>query len=443
MNTHVIITSKDILKLAIPAIIAGIAEPLISITDLAIVGNMKGDTVTALAAVGLVGTFLSAIIWTLAQTKTSISAIVSLAVGENTLERINGLIPQVIWINILLGVLIYVVTAPIAATIFNWYEAQGEVLQVASEYYKVRALGFPFTLCAFALFGIFRGLQNTSWAMIASICGAALNIILDLVLVYGIEGWIPAQGVLGAAYASLSAQILMMLIALFFLYRKTPFFLKMMQWTPHEKLKKHLSLTFNFFLRTAAINIAIYLSYRYANGYGVTAAATHAILMNVWLFFSFLVDGFANAGNALGGRLLGARDAHSLRYLARMTTRYGVLIALILVAVCAVLYNVIPDAFTEDLAVKSLMKNTFWIVLLMQPINAVAFVYDGIFKGWGQAAYLRNLLIILTLAVFIPVLVATDYLGWELKAVWAAFFAWMIGRSVVLFFKFKIRVEAL
>jgi Na+-driven multidrug efflux pump len=126
-----------------------------------------------------------------------------------------------------------------------------------------------------------------------------------------------------------------------------------------------------------------------------------------------------------------------------MTTRYGVLIALILVAVCAVLYNVIPDAFTEDLAVKSLMKNTFWIVLLMQPINAVAFVYDGIFKGWGQAAYLRNLLIILTLAVFIPVLVATDYLGWELKAVWAAFFAWMIGRSVVLFFKFKTRVATL
>lgn len=443
MKTTINITASDILKLAIPAIIAGIAEPLISLTDLLIIGNMKGDTVTALAAVGLVGTFLSAIIWTLAQTKTSISSIVSRALGDQTIGSINNLIPQVIWINIVLGLLIYAVTFPFASTIFSWYDAQGEILQISAEYYQIRAIGFPFTLCAFALFGIFRGLQNTSWAMTASLCGAVLNIILDLVLVYGVDGFIPAQGVVGAAYASLCAQVLMMLIAIYFLYRKTPFFLDIKLWKPHDKLKHHIILTFNFFLRTAAINVAIYLSYRYANGYGVTAAATHAILMNVWLFFSFLVDGFANAGNALGGKLLGAKDANSLRYLARMTTRYGVLIAIILVVVCAIFYNIIPTAFTDDPAVKSLMKNTFWIVLLMQPINAVAFVYDGIFKGWGQAAYLRNLLILLTILVFIPVLMIGDYLEWELKAVWVAFFAWMIGRSVVLFFKFRSRVESL
>lgn len=443
MNTSVNITSKDILRLAIPAIIAGIAEPLISITDLAIVGNMTGDTVTALAAVGLVGTFLSAIIWTLAQTKTSISAIVSRAVGDNTLDRIHNLIPQVIWINIALGILIYAVTAPLATTIFTWYDAQGAVLDIASQYYSVRAIGFPFTLCAFALFGIFRGLQNTSWAMTASISGAVLNIILDILLVYGVDGWIPAMGVMGAAYASLSAQFLMMVIAIYFLYRKTPFFLKLKQWQPHNKLRMHISLTVNFFLRTAAINIAIYLSYKYANGYGITAAATHAILMNIWLFFSFLVDGFANAGNALGGKLLGSRDAHSLRYLARTTSLYGIAIAVILSLICAALYSVIPTYFTNDVEVLEMMNDVFWIVLLMQPINAVAFVYDGIFKGWGQAVYLRNLLIILTLVVFVPTLLITDYLEWQLKAVWAAFFAWMIGRALVLFFKFKSRVAAL
>jgi putative MATE family efflux protein len=443
VKTTVNISSKDILNLAIPAIIAGIAEPLISLTDLVIIGNMKGDTVTALAAVGLVGTFLSAIIWTLAQTKTSISAIVSRAVGDQTIARINGLIPQVIWINITLGVFIYVITAPAAAMIFSWYDAQGQVLEISSQYYKIRAIGFPFTLCAFALFGVFRGLQNTSWAMIASICGAVLNIILDIVLVYGIDGIIPAQGIVGAAYASLCAQILMMFIAVYFLYRKTPFFLKITQWTPHEKFKQHLYLTFNFFVRTLAINSAIYLSYRYANGYGITAAATHAILMNIWLFFSFLVDGFANAGNALGGKLLGSKDAASLKYLARTTTLYGVGMALLLTLICAAFYKAIPGYFTDDVAVIEMMIDVFWIVLVMQPFNAVAFVYDGIFKGWGQAVYLRNLLIILTVVLFIPSLLITDYLGWELKAVWTAFFVWMIGRAVVLFFKFRSRVGAL
>ena len=105
----------DILKLALPAIIAGIAEPLISITDLAIIGRIENNTVAALSAVGLVGSFLSAIIWTLAQTKTSISSIVSNALGENRLSKITDLVPQVIWINIIAGDILYFATAPFSA----------------------------------------------------------------------------------------------------------------------------------------------------------------------------------------------------------------------------------------------------------------------------------------------------------------------------------------
>ncbi|MGB5983529.1 MAG: MATE family efflux transporter [Nonlabens sp.] len=430
------ITIKDILRLAIPAIIAGIAEPLISITDLAVIGKMEKGAIAALSAVGLVGSFLNAIIWTLAQTKTSISSIASNALGENRLEKIRNLIPQVIWINIAAGILIYAVTAPFASFIFTLYEADGAVLDVSISYYQIRALGFPITLCAFSIFGIFRGLQNTSWAMVASLSGGGLNILLDIILVHGITGWIEPQGVAGAAYASLAAQFLMMSIAIYFLYKKTRFSLKLSQWRPHEKLKKHLSLTGNFFLRTLAINVAIYLSYRFANGYSPAAAATHAILMNIWLFFSFFVDGFANAGNAIGGRLLGSKDPQGLRYLAKTTIIYGVVIASILILSCFTLYDYIPTFFTTEPPVLALLNATFWIVLIMQPINAVAFVYDGIFKGWGAASYLRNLLFLLTILVFIPTLYLTDYLGWELKAIWTAFFLWMIGRAAVLHFKF-------
>jgi MATE family multidrug resistance protein len=431
------INTSQILKLAIPAIIAGIAEPLISITDLAIIGKMEGDTTNALAAIGLVGTFLSAIIWTLAQTKTSISSIVSNTLGANQLEKINDLIPQVVWLNIVLGILIYLVTAPIATLIFSSYKAQGDVLSIASSYYQVRALGFPMTLCAFAIFGIFRGLQNTSWAMIASLSGAVVNILLTLTLVYGIDGVIPSYGVMGAAYGSLVAQLVMLLIAVYFLYKNTIFSIKLTLWQPHEKLRKHIGLTANFFLRTVAINVAIYFSYRFANDYGVAEVAAHAVLMNIWLLFSFLVDGFANAGNAIGGKLLGSKDAESLKYLANKTSLYGVVIAVLLAIICALLYTALGNRFTDDPEVLEIIANTLWIVLLMQPINAVAFVYDGIFKGWGEASYLRNLLWLLTALVFLPVLFLLDYLGWDLYAVWFAFFAWMIGRAAILFFKFK------
>jgi len=437
------ITTKDILKLAFPAIIAGIAEPVISITDIAIIGNMEGNSVDSLAAVGLAGTFLSTIIWTLAQTKTSISSIISKAIGNDGLNKINALIPQVIWINILLGLGIYAITAPLASFIFSLFKAQGEVLEMTTSYYQLRALGFPLTLSAFAIFGIFRGLQNTHWAMIASISGALVNVVLDYLLVNGIDGWFSGMGLTGAAVASLFAQATMLVIALFYFFNHTPFTLWIQQWKPHVQLGHHIKLTANFFLRTLAINVCIYLSNTYATGYGVEELATHAILMNIWLFFSFFIDGFANAGNAIGGKLLGARDRASLNYLAVKTNSFGVGVSIVLALVCALFYTQIGGWFTDNARVDALFMDTFFIILLMQPINAVAFVYDGIFKGWGEAPYLRNLLLGVTFVLFVPVLLLFDYFGFELKAIWIAFFAWMIGRAVLLHLKFRKRLEAM
>lgn len=443
MKNGININTKDILKLAFPAIIAGIAEPLISLTDVAVIGNMDDNAVEGLLAVGLVGSFLSAIIWTLAQTKTSLSSIVSKAVGEQTAQSLKPLIPQAVWLNIALGILIYAVTAPLATYIFTLYNATDHVLELSVDYYQIRAIGFPITLSAFAIFGVFRGLQNTSWAMMASLCGALVNVVLDYVLVYGIADLIPSYGVMGAAYASLVAQLVMLLIAVFYLYHKTPFSLSLSSKVIHPKLKNHIALAANFFLRTAAINLAIFLSYRYASGYGETYGAAHAIMMNIWLFFSFFIDGFANAGNAIGGKLLGSRDAISLRYLAKKTTTYGVVVAITLALLCATLYTFIGNQFTDDEVVLTIFLNVFWMVLIMQPINAVAFVFDGIFKGWGEASYLRNLLFILTLGVFIPTLLIADFLGWKLHAIWLAFTFWMIGRAVVLYLKFQNRVNSI
>ncbi|BAO54614.1 MATE family efflux transporter [Nonlabens marinus] len=443
MKSTINISTSDILKLAFPAIIAGIAEPVISITDIAIIGNMENNSVDALAAVGLAGAFLSTIIWTLAQTKTSISSIVSKALGKDTLNKVDALIPQVIWINIALGLGVYAITVPFASFIFSLYGAQGEVLEMTASYYQLRAIGFPLTLSAFAIFGIFRGLQNTSWAMIASISGALVNVVLDILLVNGIEGWFLGMGLTGAAIASLFAQVTMLVIALFYFFNRTPFTLWIQQWKPHLQLSHHIKLTANFFLRTLAINICIYLSYRYATGYGVEEAATHAILMNIWLFFSFFIDGFANAGNAIGGKLLGSRDRESLKYLALKTNSFGVGVSITLSLMCALLYYQVGDWFTDDSAVQQLFIQTFFIILLMQPVNAVAFVYDGIFKGWGEAPYLRNLLLGVTLLLFIPTLLLFDFFGFELKAIWIAFFAWMIGRALLLHLKFKKRLDAM
>ncbi|RAV28296.1 MATE family efflux transporter [Sinomicrobium soli] len=430
------VSFREINKLAIPAIIAGIAEPLISLTDIAVIGHVDEHPVEALAAAGIVGSFLSAIIWIVAQAKTAISATVSRHLGEGRLNAVKTLVPQAIAFNLLLSLLILAVTSFLAGFIFRAYNAEGLILQYCTGYYRIRALGYPVTLVTFAIFGVFRGLQNTWWAMSASLAGAVVNVALDYALVYGINGLLPAMHLQGAAYASLCSQLVMLLIALYFYGRHTPFSFRL-SLRVNPRLKGLLLMSFNLFIRAAALNIAIYMANSYATGYGKNYIAAQSMLMNIWLFFSFFVDGYANAGNAISGRLLGAGDYRRLWYLCKDTCKYAIAIALVLMAVCGVFYDAIGLVFNKDPMVLALFGSVFWMVLLMQPLNAVAFMFDGIFKGLGEAAYLRNVLLTATFLGFVPVLFITDALQWKLHGIWMAFTVWMLIRGGALVFKFR------
>ncbi len=430
------VSFKNINKIAIPAIIAGIAEPLISLTDIAVIGNVGEHSIEALAAAGIVGSFLSAIIWIVAQTKTAISAIVSQHLGANRLHAVKTLIPQAIAFNFLFSLLIYATTAFFARAIFSAYNAEGLILQYSEDYYQIRALGYPLTLVTFAIFGIFRGLQNTLWAMKCSLTGAAVNVALDYLLVYGVEGLIPPMHLKGAAYASLAAQATMLIMAFWFFFRKTPFHLKL-SFNINPRMKGLLLMAANLFVRTAALNFAIYLANAYATDYGKNYIAAQSILMNIWLFFSFFIDGYANAGNAIGGKLLGAREYKNLWELSKKISKYAVFIALILMGICAIFYNQIGLLFNKEDSVLMLFSSVFWIVLIMQPVNAIAFMFDGIFKGLGEAKYLRNVLLAATFLGFTPALLISDYFGLKLYAIWIAFFVWMLIRSSTLVIYFR------
>ncbi|UOB19266.1 MATE family efflux transporter [Abyssalbus ytuae] len=430
------INFKEINKLAIPAIIAGIAEPLISLTDVAIIGNVKENAVEALAAAGIVGSFISAIIWIVAQTKTAISAIVSQHFGAKRIHAVKTLVPQVIAFNFLFSIIIYITTSWFAKAIFSAYNAEGLILNYAQDYYNIRALGYPLTLVTFALFGVFRGLQNTVWAMICSITGGIVNVILDYILVYGIEGYLPALHLKGAAYASVIAQAVILILALFFFFTRTPFSLKLRR-KINPNMKVLLIMSANLFVRTAALNFAIYLANAYATNYGKNYIAALSVLMNIWLFFAYFIDGYANAANALSGKLLGAGEYKKLWFLSKDISKYAIVISFFIILFCFIFYSKIGLIFNKDEEVLFLFSSVFWIVLLMQPINAIAFVFDGIFKGLGEAQYLRNVLLAATFVGFWPVLIISDYFKLNLYGIWIAFTVWMLIRSSALVIKFR------
>lgn len=430
------ITFKGINKLAIPAIIAGIAEPILSITDTAIVGNLTVNPTEALAAVGIAGSFISAMIWILAQTRSAISATISKYLGAKKLDEIASLPAQIIGINLILSGIICFITLFFVDEIFRLYNASGLILQYSIDYYKIRAIGFPLTLFVFSVFGVFRGLQNTYWPMVISIIGAVLNIGLDFVLVFGIEGFIAPMNVKGAAWASVIAQAVMAILSLILLLKKTPFNLKL-SFTFNKEIKNLLGLSLNLMGRALALNIALYLANAYATKYGNNYIAAQTIAFQIWLFFAFFIDGYSSVGDIVSGKLLGEKNYKKLWRLSVKLSRYSIVVSMILALFCAVFYFPIGRLFSKDPLVLQSFYSIFWMVLIMQPINAIAFVFDGIFKGLGEAATLRNLLLFATFLGFIPVLLIGDYFNLKLYAIWLAFTVWMLMRAGILVFKFR------
>jgi len=429
------ISHKKINQLAVPALVAGIAEPLLSITDIAIIGNIENNAIESLAAVGIVGAFISMLIWVFGQIRSAISSIISQYLGANKLDEVKTLPAQAIAIIIFMSFVVIAVTYPFSENIFRFYNASGSILEYCISYYNIRIFGFPFSLFTFAVFGIFRGLQNTYYPMIIACTGAVLNIGLDYAFVYGIEGYIPAMYVDGAAYASVIAQFSMALLSVILLLKKTSIPLKITL-PVHPEIKRLLGMILNLFVRTLALNLALYFGTAYATSYGKEYIAAYTIGLNLWLLGAFMIDGYASVGNILSGKLLGEKNYKALLELNKKLIKYAFILGIIFILLGVILYKPIGMIFTKEQTVLEQFYTIFWVILAMQPLCAITFIFDGTFKGMGEMKYLRNVLIFATTLGFLPTLIFFDYLDFKLYAIWIAFTVWMFCRGIFLYFKF-------
>ena len=429
------INFKSINKLAIPATIAGIAEPLLSITDTAIVGNIPVDGLESLAAAGIVGSFLSMLIWILGQTRSAISAIISQYLGAGRIEEVKTLPAQAIFLNIGLSIVVLLSTIFIVKDIFELLNATGKILEYCVSYYSIRVWGFPLTLFVFAVMGIFRGLQNTYYPMLIAIVGAVLNVGLDFAFVYGIEGFIEPMYLEGAAWASLLAQGIMAVMAFLLLVTKTDISLKL-KLPVHDELGRLVVMSLNLFVRALALNTALILAVREATQLGPKFIGAHTIAINIWLFSAFFIDGYSAAGNIMGGRLLGEKNYKGLWQLAKKIMLYGLLVSVILMIAGFLFYKPIGLIFSKETVVLNAFYSIFFIVILGLPMNTVAFIFDGIFKGMGEMKYLRNTLLAATFLGFVPVLFIGKYMNLGLYGIWIAFTVWMVIRGGALVVKF-------
>ena len=376
------------------------------------------------------------LIWVLGQTRGALASIVSQYLGANSLHEVKSLPAQAILIITSFSLLIIACTYPFASHIFRFYNASQLILDYCVDYYRIRVFGFPFTLFTIAVFGTFRGVLNTYYPMVIALLGTITNIVLDVLLVYGFFDIIPALHIKGAAYASLISQVLMALVSTYLLLIKTNIPLKA-KFPFHPEIKRFLGMVLNLFVRTLALNVTLYLGTSYSTALGKSYIAAYTIAINLWFLGAFIIDGYASAGGILSGKLLGSKDYRILLKLGNKLLMYGIVIGVILAILGSGFYYPLGRLFSRDENVLKEFYNIFWIVLAMQPICAIAFIYDSIFKGLGKMKALRNLLLVATFFVFIPVLYLLDILEWQLYGVFAALYAWIIARSFPLVYIFK------
>ena len=427
---------SDIQKLAIPALISGIAEPILSITDTIIVGNMDENATISLGAVGIVGSFISMLIWVFGQTRSVIASIIAQALGQKKLGEVKDLPAQGILIIIFSSFLIILLTYFNSEGLFKFYNASGNLLKFCVEYFNIRVWGLPFTLLTIGIFGIFRGLQNTYYPMIIAIVGTILNIVLDIILVYGVEGFIDPMFIQGAAYASLLAQISMAFLAVILLYKKTNIKLAV-KFPFNPKIKSFMQMFGNLVIRTASLNVTLYFCNAFATKYGDEFIAAYTIAINLWFLVAFIIDGYSSAGTILSGKLYGEKSYGVLMKFGNDLTKIGVKIGIIMCIIGFIFYYPLGRIFNNDPVVLQEFYNIFWIVLAMLPLCSIAFIFDGLYKGLGWMKDLRNVLLFSTFIIFVPFVILFDHYELGLHGIFYAFTLWILSRSIPLIIKFR------
>ncbi|MGW4640819.1 MATE family efflux transporter [Sphaerisporangium sp. NPDC004334] len=414
--------SQEILRLAVPAFGALVAEPLFILVDYAIVGRLG---TASLGALGIAGAALTTLVNICVFLAYGTTAAVARQVGAGNLVRavkqgIDGL-----WLATAIGLALIVVCWPLSPWIVQWFGAVAEVSGPAVAYLRISLFGVPAMLVVLAGTGILRGLQDTVTPLAVSVGSFALNAVLNAVFVLGFH-W----GIAGSAWGTVTAQGLGALVYLVVVARAAR--------RHRVSLRPDLAgvrasgtAGIALIIRTVCLRVVLLAATAVATRMGVAQLAAHAIATQIWSLLAYALDAIAIAGQAITGRTLGAGRSDHTRAATRTMVVWGVGCGMVLGAATLALRPVIPHLFGADAAVSAELVAVLWPVALLQPVAGVVFVLDGVLIGAGDRRYLAWASAITT-AVYLPAAYAVVHLGGGLVALWAALGVWMAARLVTL-----------
>ena len=429
--------NSQILRLAIPSIMANITIPLVGIVDTAIVGHIANATYIGGIAIGTM--LFDLLYWNFGFLRVGTSGMTAQAYGRGDGVECARLLTQSVSIALIGAAVLWLIQWLFVTAVLAIVPCSTEVAAFAREYFFIRIWAAPATLSLMAFKGWFIGMQDTVSPMITDIVVNVVNMTVSYVLaVY------TPLGALGVAYGTLVAQFTGLLLALvlcLFKYKKVVREIvrllcdKAIRLFGDKEMKRFMSLNANLFVRSLCFMV-VYVGFTsLASQYGDVELAVSTIMMKLFMLFSYFVDGFAYAGEALVGKEWGASRSlasspHRLVRIVRLLFAWSLGVGLLFTLLFAVWSEECYLAMTNDMEVLSRLGDyTGWLIA-MPIVSTLAFMWDGVYAGATAGKQIRNAMIYAALGFVTCYLATYWWLG--IQGLYIAYFAHLVARVVYL-----------
>ena len=428
--------NKRILKLAIPNIISNITIPLLGMVDTALMGHL--DSLIYIGAIALGSMIFNFIYWGMGFLRMGTVGFTGQANGAKDKTEVSLVLYRSLSIAIIAAIFLIIIHPFIINTGLSLTDSSVAIKAEATNYFNIRIWALPASLVILSFSGWFIGMQNTVYPMIMSISSNILNIALSFIFVFGLN--MKTEGV---ALGTVIAQYISMLIGIGLIVFKYKGYIIKYSFKNifNNQLIRLMNVNKDIFIRSLGIIFVLsFFTIKSAN-ISDTTLAVNTILFQFFIFFSYLLDGFANAGEALSSIAIGAKKLNQLKLVIKKTFMFGLGFSFLFSFIYLIFGESIIKILTNNNEVINATTPLLYWVVILPFIAFPAFIYDGIFVGATASKAMRNTMIIASLFIFLPLVYLN--IGNELTNLWLAFLAFLFARGFLLFLNLKKSIYSL
>lgn len=416
---------RNILQIAIPSIISNITVPLLGLVDVTIVGHLGAAHYIGAIAVG--GMLFNIIYWIFGFLRMGTGGMTSQACGAEDWNEAMRLLMRSLTVGLTIAIALITLQYPIELIAFSLIDTTPDIAKLSATYFRICIWGAPAVLGLYSFTGWFIGMQNSRFPMFVAITQNIINILVSLTLVYGFE-----MKIEGVAIGTLTAQYAGFFMAGSLWMHRYGKLRKETEWHSFynsKAMKRFFSLNRDIFFRTICLVMVTVFFTSAGAAQGEVILAVNTLLMQLFTLFSYIMDGFAYAGEALTGKYIGAKRPDSLRQMILSLFAWGIGLS----ALFTLLYGMGGEGFlsllTDEKTVITSADAYFYWVLAIPFAGFAAFLFDGIFIGATATKMMLHAMLIASVSFFLIYYGCKETLGNH--ALWLAFITYLILRGVM------------